>query len=136
MRGYRLAKHETKAIAVRKGEAMVVEDGELKPASGAATGPMANPAHVPSGSRGTTSLDKAMDQAAAPSAAPGDVAVTIEDDAAKDNRATKGPGLKGASPLSITTGTTTPGGLTISTGAEIETSKDVKEVKQGCCTIM
>ena len=41
---------------------------------------------------------------------------------------------KGLKALEVTTGGTR-GGLTISTGLEIELSKEVKEVK-GCCTLL
>jgi hypothetical protein len=42
---------------------------------------------------------------------------------------------KGLKALEVTTGGTR-GGLTISTGLEIELSKEVKEVPKGCCTLL
>lgn len=38
--------------------------------------------------------------------------------------------------LEVTTGTSASNGLTISTGHEIEQSRDVKEVKPSCCTLL
>ena len=110
VRGYKLVKHETKTITVKKGEAMVIE-----------------------GSVESVSAAPAAGTAAGATAA---TAATAAADTPKDDGASKGPRLKGGAGLSITTGTTTPSGLTISTGAEIEKSNEVKEVKQGCCTLM
>ena len=107
VRGYKLVKHETKTIVVKKGETMTIE-GSVE------------------------TLTAAPATAAATTAA-----IAAAADSPKEDRNSKGgPKLKGGMNLSITTGTTTSSGLTISTGAEIEKSQEVKEVKQGCCTLL